>query len=321
MEELLEYRTLGNSEMKVSVIGLGGNNFGERIDRETSLSVINRGLDLGINFIDTADSYGGGRSEIFIGEAIKNKRSSVIVATKFGSPLSTPKEERGGSRSYIMKAVEASLRRLNSDYIDLYYMHVPDSKTAIEETLRALDEVVKSGKARYIACSNFAAWMLCDALWTSKVNGLSSFVATQMNYNLIDRTAESELIPCSKKFGLGFIPYSPLAGGFLTGKYHKEEAPAQGTRFSAWKSSANKVWKDDNFALLQKFKGLAGKYNRSMTELAFAWLLKNAWLSSVIAGATSPEQVSGNVTAADWKLTVEQEKELESCLLPDNRRL
>ena len=205
----MEYRRLGRSGLKVSEIGLGCNNLGIRADEETSFHIVNHALELGINFIDTADSYAQGRSEEIIGRAVMGKRSQVIIATKFGHPRSVGPHEQGGSRSFIMKAVEASLRRLHTDYIDLYYVHYPDSETQIQETLRALDDLARTGKVRYIGCSNFAAWQLCEALWTSKFNNLESFIAVQPRYNLLDRSIERELVPCCQTYGIGVIPWGP----------------------------------------------------------------------------------------------------------------
>ncbi len=216
----MEYRRLGNSGLRVSQVGLGGNNFGGRANEQVSINVINHALDMGINFIDTADSYIEGRSEELVGKAVKGKRSQVIIATKFGNPRSVGPSEQPGSRNHIMTALEASLKRLSTDYIDLYYLHYPDSGTPIEETLRTLDDMVRAGKVRYIACSNFAAWQLSNAIWTSKFDNLVSFIAVQSKYNLLDRSIEQELVPCCQAYGAGVIPWGPLASGFLIGKYH-----------------------------------------------------------------------------------------------------
>ena len=217
----MEYRRLGCSGLKVSEISLGTNTFGRRADEQTSIAIVKHALDMGIIFIDTADTYDRGRSEEFIGKAVKNQRSQVIIATKFGYPMGDGPNDRGGSRYYIMKAIETSLKRLQTDYIDLYQMHVPDPTTPIEETLRVLDDLVRAGKVRYIGCSNFAAWQLCEALWTSRLNNLQSFVTVQPRYNILDRQIETELVSCCQAYNIGVIPWGPLAGGFLTGKYHQ----------------------------------------------------------------------------------------------------
>ncbi|MDD5082042.1 MAG: aldo/keto reductase, partial [Dehalococcoidales bacterium] len=217
----MEYRRLGKSGLKVSEIGLGCNNFGSRADELTSIGVINHAIESGINLIDTAESYSKGRSEEIVGKAVKGKRTQVVIATKFGYPNSVGPAEQGGSRSYIMKAVEGSLRRLNTDYIDLYYLHHNDPATPIEETLRTLNDLVHQGKVRYIACSNFAAWQLSEAAWTSRMHNLSSFIAVQERYHMLDRNIEREQVPCCLANDIGVIPWGPLASGFLTGKYQR----------------------------------------------------------------------------------------------------
>jgi len=308
----MEYRRLGNTGLKVSEVGLGGNNFGWWADEQTSVTVINHALDIGVNFIDTADVYDRGHSEEFVGKAVKDKRSQVVIATKFANPMAEGPNERGGSRYYIMKAVEASLKRLQTDYIDLYQMHLTDPTTPIEETLRALDDLVKAGKVRYIGCSNFAAWQLCEALWTSRANNLNSFVTVQPQYNLLDRRIERELVPCCQAYDIGVIPYSPLASGFLTGKYRKgEELPAD-ARLSAPNPAFQRIFTDANWDKLAKLEAFATGHGHTMGELAIAWLLSKPYISTVIAGARKTEQVSANVAAGEWKLTAEETAEVDS---------
>jgi len=308
----MEYRRLGNTGLKVSEVGLGGNNFGWWADEQTSVTVINHALDIGVNFIDTADVYDRGHSEEFVGKAVKDKRSQVVIATKFANPMAEGPNERGGSRYYIMKAVEASLKRLQTDYIDLYQMHLTDPTTPIEETLRALDDLVKAGKVRYIGCSNFAAWQLCEALWTSRANNLNSFVTVQPQYNLLDRRIERELVPCCQAYDIGVIPYSPLASGFLTGKYRKgEELPAD-ARLSAPNPAFQRIFTDANWDKLAKLEAFATGHGHTMGELAIAWLLSKPYISTVIAGARKTEQVSANVAAGEWKLTPEEATEVDS---------
>ena len=302
----MDYRRLGNSGLKVSEIGLGGNNFGWWADEQTSVAVINCAIDMGINFIDTADVYDQGHSEEFIGKATKGKRSQVIIATKFGNPMGDGPNERGGSRHYIMKAVDASLRRLQAEYIDLYQMHLTDPTTSIEETLHALDDTVRAGKVRYIGCSNFAAWQLCEALWTSKVNNLYSFVTVQPQYNLLARQIERELVPCCQAYNIGIIPYSPLAGGFLTGKYRKGEELPAGARLSGPNPALRRIFTEPNWEKLAKLEAFAAERGHTVGELAIAWLLAKPWLSTVIAGARKIDQVSANVASAGWKLTTEE---------------
>lgn len=323
----MKYRNLGKSGLKVSEIGLGTLEFGGRLNEQDSISVIDHALDMGVNFIDTADVYGGGRSEEIVGKALKGKRSTAVVATKFGISTGEGPNDYGGSRSHIMNAIDASLRRLATDYIDLYYIHWPDPSTPIEETLRTLDGLVRSGKVRYAACSNFAGWQLCEALWTSKANNLEPFVGVQARYNLLDRGIESELVPCCRTYGIGVIPWGPLAEGFLTGKYQRGKPPPAGTRLGSPRAGPPprsspagmpgrprapiSVLTDANFDRLEALQRFATDRGHTVGELAVAWLLSHPWLSSVIGGVTNSKQVSANVASADWVLTDEERAELE----------
>ncbi len=314
----MNYRELGQSGLKVSEISLGGDTFGRDIDEKATQTVISHALDLGINYIDTADVYGkgGGLSEEFIGKAIKGKRSKIIIATKFGVAVGEGSQQFAskeglGARAYIKKAVEASLKRLGTDYIDLYQFHMPDPATPIEETLRVLDDLVNAGKVRYIGGSNLPAWELCEALWISKTTGLKSFATVQPRYNLLDRHCEEELVPCCQAYHIGVIPWYPLAGGFLTGKYHRGKALPEGTRFGSNPPMYLWLLTDSNFDLLEKLEKFAMDCGHTIAELAIAWLLAHPWISTVIAGVTRPEQVSGNISAANWRLTVEEMKEID----------
>ena len=311
----MEYRNLGGSGLKVSVLGLGGNNFGWWIDDQRSAAVINHALALGINYIDTADMYDKGRSEEYIGLTLKGRRTEVILATKFSGQMGEGPNDRGGSRWYIMRAVEASLQRLNTDYIDLYQIHFPDPTTPIEETLRTLDDLVRCGKVRYIGCSNFAGWQLSESWWTSYVNNLNYFVTVQAKYNLFERQIEQELVPCCKAHGVGVIPWGPLAGGFLTGKYLRGEQPKTPTGAKrpskAFLEIYNGVMTDVNWERLGKLEAFAKIRGHKVGELAIAWLVSHPWLSTVIAGATSPEQLDQSVVGADWKLTTEEVAQVE----------
>ncbi len=307
----MEYRRLGRSGLKVSEIGLGGNNFGNRADEETSIGIINRALEMGINFIDTADIYAQGRSEELVGKAVKGKRLQVVIATKFGYATGVCPKEPGGSRNHIMKAVDSSLRRLNTDYIDLYYVHYPDTETPIEETLHAMDDLIHAGKVRYIGCSNFAAWQLCEALWSSKLNNLEPFIAEQSKYNLLDRSIERELVPCCQTYGVGVVPWGPLASGFLTGKYRRGREMPTGARLASPLSIYGDTLTDANFDKLAKLEAFAQERGHSVGELAIAWLLSHPWLGSVIAGAMNTEQLSTNLAAASWKLTTEDTVQLD----------
>ncbi len=311
----MEYRNLGKSGLKVSALGLGTNNFGWWIDESASAAVIHRALEIGINYIDTADMYDTGRSEEFIGRILKGRRNEVLIATKFGMPMGGGINDRGGSRWYIMRALEASLKRLQTDYVDLYQMHQPDPATYLEESLRALDDLVKSGKVRYIGCSNFAGWQLSEALWTSRVNNLNSFVTVQPKYNLFERQIEQELVPCCKVHGIGVIPWGPLSGGFLTGKYRRGEqapTPAPGARPpKAFLYLYSPAMTDKNWERLAKLDAFAKARGHTVADLAIAWLLSHPWLSTVIAGATQPEQLDANLIGAGWKLTPEEVVQVE----------
>ncbi|MBI4330290.1 MAG: aldo/keto reductase [Chloroflexi bacterium] len=309
----MEYRRLGRSGLKVSEMGLGCNAFGGRADEPASLAVIARALDLGVNFIDTAETYTGGRSEEIIGKAVKGKRSRVIIATKFGHPSRAGPADQRGSRGYMMKAVEASLKRLDTDYIDLYYFHYPDPDTPIEETLRAMNDLVRTGKVRYLGCSNFAGWQLCEATWTARLHNLDPLVAVESMYHILDRGIEEELVPCCQAYGVGVVPWGPLAGGFLTGKYRRSEMPP-GARLSGRPGRYSAFLNDPGFDQLAKLEAFARERGHSVGELAIAWLLARPWLGSVISGATKPDQVAANVAGANWKLTPEDMAAVDTAL-------
>jgi len=308
----MEYRKLANSSFRVSEIGLGGNTFGWTIDEQASIPVINYALDQGINYIDTADRYNRGRAEECVGKAIKSRRHEIILATKFGRGMGEGPNFSGGSRYYIMRAVDASLKRLQTDYIDLYQMHEPDPETPIEETLRALDDLVKAGKVRYIGTSNFAAWQLCEAIWTSKVNNLHSFVTEQPRYNILDRKIEEELVPFCQTHKIGIIPWAPLAGGFLTGKYRKGEKAPSDWRLCTPIRIYGDVLTEENYSKLAKFEAFAIARGHAVGDLAIAWLLAKPYVSTIIAGARSIEQVKANLRAVGWKLTAEEVSELDA---------
>ncbi|MFM8821619.1 MAG: aldo/keto reductase [Phenylobacterium sp.] len=310
----MQLRRLGNSGLKVSVIGLGCNNFGMRIDQAQTRMVVDAALDCGVNFFDTADIYGASKSEVFLGEALKGKRDKAVLATKFANPMGEGEYLRGGARRYIVKAVEDSLKRLHTDHIDLYQMHVPDADTPIEETLRALDDLVRAGKVLYIGNSNFTGWQIADADWSSRTQSLERFVSAQNNFSLLERGVEREVLPACERFRLGFLPYFPLASGFLTGKYRRGEPPRQGTRLAAWGKRGEAALNDRNFARLEALEHWAEQRGRRILDLAFAWLLGHDSVSSVIAGATSPEQVQANARCAEWILTPEEVEEVRALL-------
>jgi aryl-alcohol dehydrogenase-like predicted oxidoreductase len=306
----MELRPLGRSGLSLSVTGLGCNNFGGRIDFEATRRVIHKALDLGVNFFDTADTYGGnggerGRSEEYLGRILGPRRSEAIIATKFGLPMSGNARPRNASSRYVMAAVEASLKRLGTDYIDLYQVHFPDPDTPIEETLTALDALVRQGKVRHIGCANFEIWQLIDAVRTAKDLGLAGPVSCQNQYSLLVQDAEQEILPAAASFNLGFLPYYPLAGGFLTGKYRKDAPLPAGTRLASTKRLAERYVTERNWRLVEKLEAFVASRGRTLLELAFAWLLAHAPVSSVIAGATGPEQVEANAKAAEWTLSTE----------------
>jgi aryl-alcohol dehydrogenase-like predicted oxidoreductase len=299
----MKRRRLGTSELEVSEIGLGCNNFGGRIDQAQTQAVVDAALEAGINFFDTADVYGGTRSEEFLGQALGRRRGEVVLATKFGLQMGGDPQAKGGSRRWVTQAAEDSLRRLNTDYIDLYQFHSPDPATPVEETLRALDDLVRAGKVRFIGNSNFDAGQMAQADATAKAAGLARFVSAQNELSLLSRAAEASLLPECARLGLGFLPYFPLAAGMLSGKYHRGEAPGEGTRLAGWGPRADRILNDANFARVEALAGWAEARGRTILDLAFAWLLGHPAIPSVIAGATSARQVQANAAAAAWALT------------------
>jgi aryl-alcohol dehydrogenase-like predicted oxidoreductase len=307
----MEIRNLGQSGLRVSVVGLGCNNFG-RIDLEASRKVVHRALDLGITLFDTADIYGDrGGSEQQLGAILGGRRKDIVLATKFGMPMDDSGAKSGASRRYIVAAVEESLRRLQTDWIDLYQVHQPDPKTPIEETMSALDDLVRQGKVRYVGCSNFASWQVADAQWTSRDRRYAAFVSSQDEYSLLSRDVERELVPALKSFGLGLLPYFPLASGLLTGKYrHGAELPA-GTRLALMKRLADRYMTDANWKIVDALESFCKTHDRSLLELAFSWLATKSPVASVIAGATKPEQVEANVKAISWKLSPDELAEVD----------
>jgi aryl-alcohol dehydrogenase-like predicted oxidoreductase len=301
----MSYRTLGKSGLKVSLVGLGTNNFGGRIDLDASRKVIDAALEHGINFFDTADVYGNhGGSESIIGEVLGARRKGVIIATKFGVAMDAEERLKGASRQYIVQAVEASLKRLKTDWIDLYQLHKPDPHTPIEETLRALDDLVTSGKVRYIGASNLPAWKVVEAQFLARELGTHRFVSSQDEYSLLKRDAERELIPALNAYGIGLLPFWPLTNGLLTGKYRRGEALPAGSRLAADAPRADRLLSDNNLRVIERLEGFAQERGHTLLELAFSWLVAQPAVSSVIAGATRPEQIAQNVRAASWQLTV-----------------
>jgi aryl-alcohol dehydrogenase-like predicted oxidoreductase len=307
-------RKLGSSTLEVSVVGLGGNNFGGRIDFEATSRVVHKAIEIGINLIDTADSYGNkGGSEEWLGQVLGEKRKQLVLATKFGLPIDG--ELGGASRRYVVQAVEASLKRLRTDWIDLYQLHRPDPQTPIEETLRALDDLVRQGKVRFIGCSNLSAQQVAEAQDTARRHGLAGFVSCQDEYSLLVRDVERELVPTAKPLGLGLLPYFPLASGLLTGKYKRGAPLPSGSRLSKNARHAQRFANERNWRIVAELEAFAARRGHTLLELAFAWLLRDEVVASVIAGATTPQQVEQNVRAAGWKLSAEDLAEIDRSTL------
>lgn len=310
----MEYRNLGRAGVKVSAVGVGCNQFGSYLDQEGTTAVVHAALDEGINFFDTADVYGNkGLSEEYLGTALVGRRHQVVVATKVRHPMGDGPNDGGTSRYHIFNAVEGSLRRLKTDHIDLYQIHRWDDVAPLEETLRALDDLVRAGKVRYLGASNFAAWQLCRANDLAEMRGWEAFVSVQPEYNLLARDAERELVPYCRWAGIGILPYFPLAGGFLTGKYRRDEAPPPGTRGER-SAYVQQFLRPENFDLLDKLRPIAERHGRTLADLAIAWLLAQPQIASVIAGATRPEQVRTNAAASTWRLTDAEVKEIRQIL-------
>ncbi len=300
----MEKRKLGTAGPKVSLVGLGTNNFGGRIDLEASRRVIDKAIELGVTLFDTADIYGNyGGSEEVLGKVLGPRRKNIVLATKFGMAMDDAGTRKGASRRYIMEAVEASLTRLKTDWIDLYQIHQPDPKTPIKETLRTLDELVKAGKVRYIGCSNFSAAQLEEALNVARKNGLASFVCCQDEYSLLVRGLEKDRIAVMQKEGLGLLPFFPLASGLLTGKYKHGAAAPAGTRLATTKRLADSVMTPRNWQIVDALGAFAEARGHTLLELAMSWLAGRSPVSSIIAGATRPEQVEQNVAAVGWVLS------------------
>jgi aryl-alcohol dehydrogenase-like predicted oxidoreductase len=306
----METRNLGRSGLEVSVVGLGTNNFGMRIDQEAATAVVRRSLELGVTLFDTADVYGGSKSEEFLGKALGGDRHDAIIATKFAMPMGEGPFSRGASRRYIMTAVEASLRRLGTDYIDLYQVHQPDRNTPLEETLRALDDLVRDGKVRYLGNSNYSGWEIASGHYIAARDHLTPFVSAQNHYSLLERGVEAEVGPACEAFGLGMLPFFPLASGMLTGKYRRNEDAPEGTRLAGGGFAA-RVLTDRNWDIVERLEGWARDHDHTILDLAFAWLASKPFVASVIAGATKPEQIEANVAAGEWRLTPEELAEVD----------
>ena len=308
------YRNLGSSGVKVSVIGLGTNQFGGKVVAKSVAEIIAAAVDQGVNFFDTSNMYQGGRSEETIGKAIKSyRRYDLVIGTKFYSKTGEGPNDRGTSRKHIIQAVEDSLRRLDTDYIDLYQMHRWDPTVPIEETLRTLDDLITQGKVRYIGSSGFASWQIALSQKISEQQGWSKFVTEQPHYHLLVRETEKEILPACDYFGIGILPYFPLAGGFLTGKYQRGQSVPEGSRGET-SAYVQRYLTDDYFTILERLEVFAAASQHSMTDLAHAWLIANPNISSVISGATRVEHVLENVKGAEWFLSSDELSEIDQII-------
>lgn len=301
----MDLRTVGRSGLQVSVLGLGCNNFGSRIDEDAARAVVQASLDVGVTFFDTADSYGEGRSEEYLGRALGEHRDEVVVATKFGSRVGDGPYDAGASRKHLVAACEASLRRLGSDYVDLYYQHVPDPKTPVDETLETLDALVRAGKVRYAACSNFAGWQVVEAEYLARERGTTRFVANQYEWSLLERGIEIGVVPACAAYDVAVVPFFPLASGLLTGKYERGKPSPEGTRLAS-SPRFQRVATTEAFDALDRLAVIGEKSGRSLLELAVGWLAAQPVVPSVLVGATKPEQVEANAAAAQVVLGAEE---------------
>ena len=303
----MDYRRLGLSGLWVSAVGIGCNNFGAKCDEAATRAVVHACLDAGITLFDTADMYGNrGGSETLLGRILGHHRKDIVLASKFGLPMGEGPYLNGAGRHYIMRAVEDSLRRLRTDHLDLYQVHRPDPATPIEETLRALDDLVRDGKVRYVGCSNFAGWQLAEAEWAARAGGTVRFISAQNEYSLVDRRIEGELVTAANAYGVGILPYFPLANGLLTGKYQRNHAMPDGARMTERPTRAEEVLTDRNWSIAEKVADYAAARGHSLLEAAIGWLASQDHVPSVIAGATTAEQVAQNAAAADWRMTAEE---------------
>jgi aryl-alcohol dehydrogenase-like predicted oxidoreductase len=315
----MEYRQLGASGIRISAVGLGCNPFGNEVDVATAETIVSKAIENGVTYFDTADSYFAGRSEEYLGKALVGRRQDVIIATKFGNRVGPGPNDTGASRKHIFEACEASLRRLQTDYIDVYQIHSPDRSVPIEETMRALDDLVRQGKVRYIGCSNLFEWEAAEAIWLARMQNLTPFVSCQEFYNLLYRDVEKRMEPFCIKYGLGMIPYFPLAGGLLGGSYRQGVAPEPGSRgairptFKTWDSERN--WR-----VVEGLRAFAQEHGWELPQMSVAWLLSRPAMSTVIAGADRPEHIEANVKALEVKFTPEDLEEIDRITLVDEDR-
>jgi aryl-alcohol dehydrogenase-like predicted oxidoreductase len=314
----MDFRRLGNTGMRVSAVGVGCNPFGNEVDAAVASQIVHRALDLGVTYFDTADSYFNGRSEEYLGRALEGRRGDAVIATKFGNPIE-PGAGAGASRRYIIEACEASLRRLRTDHVDVYQVHTPDRATPLDETMRALDDLVRAGKVRYLGCSNFYEWEIVEALWIADRERLTPFAIAQDFHNLLYRDIEKRMEPCCIKFGLGMVAYFPLAGALLSGTYRRGVAPPPGSRgaqrpsFATWDTARN-------WDVQERLAAFAAERGWALPQMALAWLLSRKMTVSVIAGADTPEHVAANVTALDVRFSPEDLAEIDRITLVDEDR-
>ena len=315
----MQYRKLGRSGLDVSVVGLGCNNFGGRADLEASRATVHKALELGITLLDTADVYSDrGGSETALGKILGPKRKDIVLASKFGMAMDDAGRLKGGSRRYIMSAVEASLKRLQTDWLDLYQIHRPDPSTPMDETLRALDDLVRHGKVRYIGCSNLPAWQVVDALWRSRAGGFEAFVSAQDEYSLLRRGAEDELIPALSANGVGLLPYYPLASGLLTGKYKRGEDPPEDSRWASYNANPaqRRRWNDRIFDALDGLEPIVEAKGVSMSQFALAWAAATPGVTSPIIGPRTMEQLEDNLKAFDVTITPDDKRAVDAVVPP-----
>ncbi|MFH1085723.1 MAG: aldo/keto reductase [Chloroflexota bacterium] len=301
----MQYRLLGRSGLKVSEVCLGTMAFGVSVDQAEATRLVDTAYAAGVNFFDTANTYAGGQSETMLGVALKGRRREAVIATKFTNPAGPGPNDAGMSRKHIMDAIEDSLRRLQTDYVDLYYIHHVDGLTPLEEALRALDDLVHQGKVRYIACSNYQAWRLCEALWVSDTKGLARFIAYQPQYSLVVRDIEQELVPLCVYKGVGIVTWGPLASGFLTGKYQPGERRLAGTRSAEGWAFHERFFAPNADETLAELLKVAAEVGRSPAQVALRWVLEQPGVSAVIAGARTAEQFHDNCGASGWRLQSE----------------
>jgi aryl-alcohol dehydrogenase-like predicted oxidoreductase len=319
--EPVQQKKLGQSGLRVSVVGLGGNNFGGRVDAAGTRAIVHKALDLGVTFFDTADTYGRrgggdfGASETYLRAALGERRKEIVLATKFGHAVDAAGTKKGASRRYIMSAVEASLTRLGTDWIDLYQLHAPDPLTPIEETMRALDDLVRAGKVRYIGCSNTSAWRFVEANGCARLAGGSRFISCLVEYSLLNRKVEADLVPAARSQGMGLLPFYPLASGLLTGKYKPGSPPPAGSRFAKPERFEARFQTDATAKRVEDLRAFAQARGHSLLELAMSWLAGQSVVGSIIAGATDPGQIEANAKAASWTLTPEEIKEVDALTL------